>query len=464
MLNRTAISVIVFVLVTFLGNSLKAEDEIGIFFDEAGTINCLPDSTNFPIVMQSYLILKNCSDAGGVGGWEAAISFSGNGSLIGAEINGDAINVGTGNEFIVGLGTPLAQATSIILATFTMLFMESSEVNLFAPEQNSIEGELGPVLLSGGDMETLIPVTYSYGDPFHSVLTLGIPQCPTDSLEQVSVGDVQEEAEIVSSPDEEYFRNTSQTTSKQDLDFTFFQNWHLGGVMRVLEKEAECIESGGLRMGAGHLTLQVQDVFWGCGEFQVYDFWVDGVSLSGCVGYQEDDAFIQYSDINIGDEIVVFGYWEEGMFWAKPYSVYSVDEVFSSLGGGDYLNGSLKEVERKNSLKNQVKNSDLVVQLFPSRSGRGEMKVGTVFVGDSVKPGEVISIKSNKLNSVFDLETDGGISVFCCLVQSPEGEWDLINGFHSFFIHEDRGWFSPYGYPLNIVDNNGVLVGVKEGN
>jgi len=108
-----------------------AGDEIGIFWDEAyslveGEVDPVPGMTT------GYLVLKEPSFPGGILGWECRVDIDGPGEFMEWSLAGQNINVGSGNEFQVGIGgEPLPEtAAGILLAGFQILATGPGPIHL----------------------------------------------------------------------------------------------------------------------------------------------------------------------------------------------------------------------------------------------------------------------------------------------------------------------------------------------
>jgi hypothetical protein len=103
------------------------ENLVGLFFDQEYTAFETRTSTS-PEIVTGYLVLSNLSNPSGVGAWECAYDLSGNGQFMDWRLEGQAINVGSYNNLIVGIGeSPLPFGPTILLATFQLLVPNPSE-------------------------------------------------------------------------------------------------------------------------------------------------------------------------------------------------------------------------------------------------------------------------------------------------------------------------------------------------
>jgi len=96
-------------------------DNVGLFFDDELTSN-RTTTTEYLEIVEFHLAMLNASNTSGVAAWECRIGIEGEASIISKHFEGDVINVGQGNEFIVGIGgPPLPYAPTVLLASFQLL-------------------------------------------------------------------------------------------------------------------------------------------------------------------------------------------------------------------------------------------------------------------------------------------------------------------------------------------------------
>ncbi len=79
------------------------QDNVGFFFDEAMSLTRTTTTAPNEVVM-GYLALVNPSNTSGVAGWECWLEMTGNALMLSSVLEGDAINIGGGTQFIVGIG------------------------------------------------------------------------------------------------------------------------------------------------------------------------------------------------------------------------------------------------------------------------------------------------------------------------------------------------------------------------
>ncbi|MCK9996476.1 MAG: choice-of-anchor D domain-containing protein, partial [Candidatus Krumholzibacteria bacterium] len=109
---------------------------VGIFFDQ--DYSYIDTQTSGPNeIVTGYLVLVEPSETTGVGAWELAVDIDGDAQWLSWDLEGEYINVGQYNEFIVGIGgSPLPYSPAVLLATFQLLVAE--------PYPNVVYLELGP--------------------------------------------------------------------------------------------------------------------------------------------------------------------------------------------------------------------------------------------------------------------------------------------------------------------------------
>lgn len=153
------------------------EDLVGIFFDTDYT-NIEAETFNPNEVVTGYLVLTEPSVPTGVSAWELKADIDGDGVWLQWDIEGQHINAGQGNEFIVGIGgSPLPPSDAILLATFQILIAE--------PYPNIVYLELGPiqqpslpnqmVWAPGDDSSNLLPMFPLTGDRIVAGINWGPP-------------------------------------------------------------------------------------------------------------------------------------------------------------------------------------------------------------------------------------------------------------------------------------------------
>jgi hypothetical protein len=112
------------------------QDHVGLFFDPDYT-DLMPNTTEPFAVVTGYLVLTEPSSGAGVAAWELAARATDGGVILDWEIQGDYVNIGAGDELIVGLGPGgLPSTGDVLLATCRILVPDPA---------SQVAVELGPV-------------------------------------------------------------------------------------------------------------------------------------------------------------------------------------------------------------------------------------------------------------------------------------------------------------------------------
>ncbi len=153
------------------------QDLLGIFWDADYTGNVtyvIASNTLF----DGHLVLSNPSTGGGVAGWECDIDLTGSAVFTNWALQGDAINLGTGTEFVVGLASPLPYTNQALLADFQVLVLELDyeQPILFsvAPIRTpSVADQMS--WIPGSNPEALLPMQPVTGFPVVATIEPAIP-------------------------------------------------------------------------------------------------------------------------------------------------------------------------------------------------------------------------------------------------------------------------------------------------
>lgn len=101
-----------------LASRAAAVDEIGIYFDESASSNCLTDNLFAPV--SAYLTILEPTAVGGVSGWKGTLEFDPALCVSAAQYYGNCINVGQFPDFVVGLAAPLPATTVVVVARLSV--------------------------------------------------------------------------------------------------------------------------------------------------------------------------------------------------------------------------------------------------------------------------------------------------------------------------------------------------------
>ncbi len=148
------------------------QDNVGLYFDEGLTQNRTTTTVSYEVV-NFYLAMNNPSNTTGIAGWELRIGLEGQAAIISSAIEGNAINVGTGNDFIVGIGgDPLPYSPAVLMASFQLVKLgypdETVELSLNPRFISSLPGMM--VWLSSDNVSELKPMFPVDGNPVVAII------------------------------------------------------------------------------------------------------------------------------------------------------------------------------------------------------------------------------------------------------------------------------------------------------
>ena len=148
------------------------QDNVGLYFDEGLTENRTTTTESFEVV-DFYLAMLTPSNTSGIAGWECRIGIEGQASIVSSNFEGNALNFGTGNEFIVGIGgDPLPYSPTVLLASFQLVKLgypdETVELSLNPRFSSSLPGLM--VWLSSDNVSDLKPMFPVGGDPVVAII------------------------------------------------------------------------------------------------------------------------------------------------------------------------------------------------------------------------------------------------------------------------------------------------------
>jgi hypothetical protein len=142
-----------------------AQVEIGIFFDEAGTIATHQTTAPFELVT-AYVVLQNSGPALDIDGFEFRVAQTGsfNNMLMAPTLLLDGLNLGNEEEFVVALSNNATLDGSLAVASF-QVFAESAaqEINLFL--EPAWEGTFTPHDPEGTGYDLRLPLIHVGNDP-----------------------------------------------------------------------------------------------------------------------------------------------------------------------------------------------------------------------------------------------------------------------------------------------------------
>ncbi len=131
------------------------ENVIGPYFDESADLDCLEGvgmNTQLPV----YIILTRPT-FGELFGFEVGLDYGSSLVLVGQEFHNDqALNVGSGNDFVVGFGMPTYTREATVLMTLTMLYLGSVDSPTYfalrGTQPSSVDPDYPAVLMADGEL------------------------------------------------------------------------------------------------------------------------------------------------------------------------------------------------------------------------------------------------------------------------------------------------------------------------
>ncbi|MCK9997142.1 MAG: choice-of-anchor D domain-containing protein, partial [Candidatus Krumholzibacteria bacterium] len=147
-------------------------DNVGLFFDDGLTSN-RTTTTEYLEIVDFHLAMLNPSNTSGIAAWECRIAIEGKASIISMHFEGASLNLGSGNEFIVGVGgDPLPYSPGILLASFQLVMQgyggDTVELELRPRFLSSLPGMM--VWLSSDDVYSLKPMFPVDGEPVVAII------------------------------------------------------------------------------------------------------------------------------------------------------------------------------------------------------------------------------------------------------------------------------------------------------
>lgn len=152
----------------------EPENLLGIYFDQLGTSNCLPNALYTPTT--AYVIVKNVSEEDGIAGYQFSIAATEYAFLSNVQLPSMAFNTLTFPNVMVGIGgTPLPSADVVVLMSFDIFAVSPSSlfINPLADSPYSC-----PMYASAAPGYPLLPLYHEYGSINVAAATIGSSFCP----------------------------------------------------------------------------------------------------------------------------------------------------------------------------------------------------------------------------------------------------------------------------------------------
>jgi hypothetical protein len=438
-------------------------DSVCLSFDPSDILACQPDITTYPHTFQAYLVLRNCSSPGGVGGWEATIDLS-DGLMLGvADFGAGAINSGSGTSFHVVYSSPRAQSHTMILATLTFEAETPASIYVHGYDPPSIAETFAPVYLDGADSSRHVVMTYSCGSPFHPVLTIGRQNCPSEISTPPFASTIPDTATV---PDQvgEFIESSTAAQSPEprmrlsDTDLDYLTS-HSAIVARgrLLSKRKHYVLVNGVRTGLAVLTFQVSDVI--CGP-QVDSLVVvaRGVDFPGKLRYDGTTRFSKYDDLPEGGEALVSATLLHDVFWTHDSRIFSLSDPAASEQQLLQLQG----LHRALRPPSQAADADVVALLSPTADG-SSYNVVALYKGS--RPGGPVhfgGLDDDYVLAALSSCHDPSCSALCFAMHLDGNEYRLLNGCRSVFVAGNATMLDHLGYGYSLQSFSAAQKGASQ--
>jgi hypothetical protein len=171
-------------------STLPGQNQVGIYFDTEYRTN---QTHTFDLnqVVQGYLVMNEPSDTSGVSAWELRTDIDGQATWLGWQLEGQAINFGSYQEFIVGIGgPPLPHGPQVLLASFAMMvtypYPAPVHIELFPIGQPSLPNAMAWAPAS--DPAMLMELVTSTGVPLVAGINVSNPSDVPESAAPLVTG------------------------------------------------------------------------------------------------------------------------------------------------------------------------------------------------------------------------------------------------------------------------------------
>lgn len=401
---------------------------IGVYFDNEGLVNCLPEVTSYPYFASAYIVVTECAGFGGITGWEAKLSWDANIVLTEGAISGQVINVRSFPEFLVGIGTPLPENDAVVLAQVSVVALNAGGIFLDGLGV-SVPDSL-PAVLFDSELDPL-SIEWKYGGRESPAATIGAIPCPTLN-EATGGGQLVQEEGLGSSLVYENSAIAFREEAGKSSSLLFNPNAEVafrGVVIGVQEKclsiSREVREVHG-DLGALAVEIAIEDAFLGVLPEQVVVY-VLGYDVPGCTQYGNDWGFPSIADVVPGAECLVGA------------MVYDGDYLVAVNGSFEIINGNASGISDKSlnpfigySQNEQLQLAEIVVDAIYMGSNNGLLNF-EVIRRIKGEPETLIAVKwSRGMRAWSNWET--GKYVVRVFLNSDDASYSPIYGKHSLCI------------------------------
>lgn len=338
--------------------TISSAAEIGIYFDTAATINCLPEVTTFPYETQAYVIATNCAGFGGVRGWEAGLAWDGALKVSASGVSGQPINVGTFPDYRVELTSALPENETVVLAQLDIVVSGPGGVYLRGV------GASAPQLMSATtskDARSPQPMSHAYGDAQSRAASIGLTSCPefpaqpVQTMREVPLHDGTWTTYTNAGPGAA-IKSSSEIYDGGPAASAGFAGTIVSGELKCVEFLSHKISGTDGPATVLELTVRVTDRYWGQVP-AIATVCVLGYELAGCTRIAADWGLPSIGLVVPQARCFVAARREGGGFLVSPWESFT---IIDSSKSGDVRRKSLSRFESYSD-EVQLQAADVVV-------------------------------------------------------------------------------------------------------
>lgn len=372
--------------------------ELGVYFDGAASVNCLPEVTTFPYVAQAYIIATNCAGFGGVRGWEAALTWDNTLIVSASNVSGQAINVRAFPEYMVGLAAALPDSDTVVLAQLNVLALGPGGIFVHGLGV-SVPDSMPAFVFEGSDEVSV--ADYLFGSPVDAVASVGILPCPAPpepegtAMQEMPPFSVSRTLEMQPDP----MSMSAKSAASFEGGGYGTEVGFLGTVLGVSEK---CLEytrddivgaSPGHPIGTLEVVMEVSEWYWGA-SVDTAVVYVMGYDVDNCVRYLQEWPVPERDQVQVNSTFFVAAHAIVGGY------LVTFAGTMQQVGPGknDVAKSSLARFKQYSEREQMGASSAVIDARFVARDNRGWH-----FVVERV-------IKGNVDRQVFIAGDDDGLS------------------------------------------------------
>lgn len=336
----------IFVCITFV-QTTRALDNVGIFFDQSGTITCIADSLYTP--MRAYLLIKHPSNSTGISGWEGRLSADEGIFLSPIAITGSGPNISGFPEYSIGLVQPLPHSDVTILATFSVYATRPGGVYFGATAHPSLPEVTTGIYAAGDNPGLLIPMQCPNEDCAVPLATVSESECTgSDALQgeeqELATLPISEARDVsfVEQPSrliiqEQDLADTLTTRNLKDLLYRS----HFACIGVVEDIAYRCLARPTMRQASpySYALARVRPTrsYWGVTS-ETITILMPCAHVENCVDTRNSPYFKTY---DVGSTYFFVGRWEGDVYETYPLGVLSLrgDSLWTNAAAAVSLEG-----------------------------------------------------------------------------------------------------------------------------